>query len=387
MAPTGASARAAWLTRVPAALIVALGLYVAVRLPVELLTIGSVGMLPAGPGATGMPPLEAPRVLHAFLRWDSGWYVRIIRDGYAYADCTAPGVPCPQASIAFLPVYPYSVRAVMKLGASLPLASFLVTHLALILAIWGVLELSKQLGAVEGASKRAAVAMLAFPSGIFLSAGYAEVIFLALALWGLVFLERGRFMLAAVLFAIGALTRSQGMLLVAAVAGGTLLKRDWRAFLAVSGVSGALIGAYLAWQHVTYGDALAFMHARRGWGFLGQPPLDLLREYWARTVSGQLHLEGWLDFASIPFLAVMSVAAWRRLGPTYGAYCALLLLVPMASGQAWALSRIALCAFPAFLVLGLWAKQRLVAIGLMAFGLVWLAMAGLRLANGMFVGT
>ena len=376
-----------WSQRVPAALLVAIAVYLSVRLPLELLTIGAVGTLPAGPGATGMPPLEGPQALHAFLRWDSGWYVRIIRDGYSYADCRAPATPCPQASIAFLPGYPFLVRGVMGFGLSLPLASFFVTHLALILAIWGLLVLAKQLGADEGGSKRAAVAMLAFPSGIFLSAGYAEVVFLALGVWGLVFVERGRFLLAALLLAVGALTRSQGMLLVAAVAGGSLLKRDWRTFLAVSGASGAAVGVYLAWQHVTYGDALAFLHARRGWGFLGQPAVDLLKEYWGRTVSGALHLEGWLDFASIPWLAVTAVLAWRRLGAIYGLYCASILLVPMASGQAWALSRIALCAFPAFLLLGAWSKNRWVALGLLVSGLGWLAMAGVRLGNGLFVGT
>jgi hypothetical protein len=372
---------------VPAALVIALGVYACVRLPIELLTVGSVGMIPAGPGLIGMPPMEGPRPLEAFLRWDSGWYVRIIRDGYAYADCKAPGVPCPQASIAFLPGYPMAVRGVMKFGLGLPLASFLVTHLALVLALWALIELSKHKGLDEHASKRAAVAMLAFPSGIFLSAGYAEVVFLALAFWGLLFLERGQFVQAAVLLALGALTRSQGMLLVAAVAGGLLLKRDWRAFFAVSAATGLLVGAYLYWQHTTWGDALAFMHARRGWGFLGQPPLDLLREYWNRTVSGQLHLEGWLDFASIPFLAVMAIVAWRKLGPMYGAYCAALLAVPMASGQVWALSRIALCAFPAFLLLGSWSKNRYVALGLLVCGIGWLSMAGVRLANGLFVGT
>lgn len=379
--------RSAWWRRLPPGLLLALSLYLCVRLPLEILTITAVGTMPAGPGATGMPPLEAPQALHAFLRWDSGWYVRIIRDGYSYADCRAPGTPCAQASIAFMPVYPYSVRALMALGLSLPLASFLLTHLALILAIWGVLALSGELGADQQVSTRAAVAMLAFPSGIFLSAGYAEVLFLAMALWGLVFLERRRFLLAAVLLAAGAVTRSQGMLLVAAVAGGSLLKRDWRSFLSVSALSGLVIGAYVGWQQTTYGDALAFMHARRGWGFLGQPPLDLLKEYWGRTVNGALAMEGWLDFASIPFLAVTAIFAWRRLGAIYGLYVASILLVPMASGQAWALSRIALCAFPAFLLLGMWSKNRWVALALLSVGLSWLAMAGVRLANGLFVGT
>lgn len=377
----------AWLKRVPPALLLALSLYVTVRVPIELLTVGAAGTLPMGPGAGGMPGLEGPKALHAFLRWDSGWYVRIIRDGYSYADCTRPDTPCPQASIAFMPGYPMSVRAVMKLGLSLPLASFLVTHVALVLAIWGLLALARQLGADASTATRAGVAMLAFPSGIFLSAGYAEVLFLALAFWGVLFLERKQALLGAALLALGAVTRSHGLMLLAAAAAASLWRRDWRAFFAVCGLGGAVVGSYLAWQHVTFGDALAFMHARRGWGFYGQPASELIRDYWYRTSNGLLALEGWLDFASVPFLAAVTFFAWRRFGPLYGLYAGLVLAVPMASGQVWALSRIALCTFPAFLLLGEWSRHRKVGLVLLVAGIAWLAMAGLRLANGLFVGT
>jgi hypothetical protein len=374
--------------KVPPELRWALALYAAVRLPLELLAAASEGFVPKGPGALGMPPLDGPWWLKVWLRWDSGWYVRIIRDGYSYADCTAPGVPCPQASIAFLPGYPLAVRALTSLGAPLSVASFVVTHVALVLALWGLLLLGQQLLGERSASSRAAVAMLAFPSAIFLSVGYAEVVFLALGIWGLVFLERGRVLPAAVLLTLGALTRSQGMLLLGAVGLVALARREWRVVLAVGGFGAAGIGAYLAWQHVTFHDALAFLHARRGWGFVeGRAAADIIREHWERTKAGALHLEGWLDFAAIPWLAVVAVAAWRKLGARYGLFAALVLLVPLAQGQVWALSRIALCVFPGFLLLGAWTRSRVVALGLLAGGLGFVALGGLRFVNGLFTGT
>jgi hypothetical protein len=376
-----------WWARVPRGVWVALALYACLRVPIELMVASSVGTVPLGPGAYGMPPLEAPAVLHPFLRWDSGWYVRIIRDGYSYADCTAPGVPCPQASIAFLPGYPMSVRGAMAFGLSLPLASFLVTHLALLLALWGMLELGKVKLGDDEHGLRAAAAMVVYPASLFLSVGYAEVLFLAMAAWAMVFYEKGQFVGTALLLALGALTRSQGMLLVAAVGGAALLARQWKAVALIGVASGTAVGSYVAWQQQRFGDPLAFLHARRGWGFLGQPALDVLKEYWQRTVSGSLALEGWLDFACIPFLAVVAVLAWRQLGPAYGAFCALVLAAPLTSGQAWAFSRITVCAFPIFLVAARWTANRWVALALSALGLGWLGMSAVRFSNGLFIGT
>lgn len=374
--------------KVPAQLRWALVLYAAVRLPLELLSAASDGFVPRGPGALGMPPLDGPQWLKVWLRWDSGWYVRIIRDGYAYADCTAPALPCPQASIAFLPGYPLAVRALTGFGLPLSVASFVVTHVALVAALWGLLVLGQRLLGERASASRAAVAMLAFPSAIFLSVGYAEVVFLALGVWGLLCLERRQVWAAAVLLTLGALTRSQGMLLLGAVGLVALAQRDWRVVLTVGGVGALGLGSYLAWQHVTFGDALAFMHARRGWGFVeGRPPMDIIREHWERTKVGALHLEGWLDFAAIPWLAVVAVAAWRRLGARYGLFAALVLVVPLVQGQVWALSRIALCVFPGFLLLGAWTGRRVVALGLLAAGLGFVALGGLRFVNGLFTGT
>ncbi|MFT3709463.1 MAG: mannosyltransferase family protein [Archangium sp.] len=374
------------MSRVPRLLLLAFALYGTLRLPIEAMTVGALGTVERGPGLLGMPPLEGPAVLQPFLRWDSGWYVRIIRDGYSYADCRSPDVPCAQASIAFLPVYPMAVRALTTIGFTLPLGSFIITHLGLLAAIWGLLQLGSMKFGDEDSGIRAAAAMLVYPASIFLSAGYAEVVFLGLGIWALVFFERGDDFSCAALLAIGAITRSQGMLLVGAVGLAALLSRRWKTAVIVGVASGLVIGAYVFWQYRTYGDALAFMHARRGWGFTA-PPLPTFLEYWERTKRGNLAMEGWLDFFCIPLVAVTAVLAWKQLGPVYSIYCALIVIVPMSSGQAWAFSRISLCAFPVFLLTAKWTKNRWAQFAVLAIGLGWLGMSGVRLANGLFIGT
>lgn len=378
--------RAAW-GRLPEGLRVALLLYLAVRLPVELVAVLSNGVLPRGPGAIGMPPLDGPEWLRLFLRWDSGWYVRIIRDGYTYADCLRPDVPCPQASIAFFPGFPVVVKALTGLGLSLTVSSFAVVHVSLVMSLWGMLELAKLKLGDEQAAWRSAVAMLAFPTAGFLSVGYAEGPFMALALWAMVWLERRRAWPAAVLFALAAVTRSQGVVLVGAVGLLLLVRRRWREAIVIGGATGLMLGGYLLAQHLVFGDALAFLHARRGWGFTGQPASEHVQKYWRRTISGELMLEGWMDFAAIAWLAASAAWAWRRLGAEYGLFVAAILVVPLWSGQVWALSRIALCAFPGFLWLGAASGRRPVALGLLATGLALVVISMLRFTAGQFAGS
>lgn len=378
--------RTAW-DRLPEGLRVALVLYVAVRLPIELVAVVSHGVLPRGPGALGMPPLDGPDWLQLWLRWDSGWYVRIVRDGYSYTNCLAPGVACPQASIAFFPGFPLLVRAVTWVGLSLPTASFVVVHVALVLSVWGTLDLAKSKLGDDEAAWRSAVALLVFPTAGFLSAGYAEGPFMAMGVWAMVWLERRRTLPAAVLFALAAVTRSQGVLLVGAVGLLLLVRRRWKEALVIGAGSGLTLGGYLLAQHLAFGDALAFLHARRGWGFTGQPASEHVLRYWNRTLSGELMLEGWMDFAAIGWLALSAVWAWRRLGPEYGVFVASVLLVPLASGQVWALSRIALCAFPGFLWLGNLSARRQVALALLVTGLSLVLLSVLRFTAGQFAGS
>ncbi len=371
-------------TRLPSGLRVATLLYLGIRLPVEVIAAGTLGMLPLGPGATGVPFTEGPSWLKVFLRWDSGWYVSIIQKGYTWADCTVPQVRCAQASISFLPGYPSLVRAGMWTGLSLPTVSFILTHGALLLGIWGVSEFVRLKRGDEPEAQRAAISMLVFPSAFFLSAGYAESLFMAAGTWGLVWLYQGRLLPAACALAFGALTRSQGMLLLGAVCVVLLARREWKVLALIGGVGSLAVGGFLLWQHQSFGDALAFVHARRGWGVFDLSPAESVLRYWRRTVSGELGWVGWLDFASIGALLMSGLLAWRRLGPIEGLFCLLVLAAPLSSGQVWGMTRIVLCAFPMFLLLGQLTVRPTVARLLFSSGFAWLMVSAVRFVNGHF---
>lgn len=379
------------MKRLPEGLKAALWAWALVRLPLELVLMGVSNSIPPGPGKAGMPPLGGPWWFEAFLRWDSGWYVRIIRDGFSYSPCVNPGDVCQQASIAFMPGFPYAAKALVWVGLPIPYATFAVTHLGLVLGLWGLWELARpRLG--ERGTDFTLLAALVFPSSIFFSAAYAEPLFLATGTWTLVFLERERPWLAGLCLAAGAVTRSQGLVLIAAVVLGLLWARRFKAAVITGALAGAALAAFLVAQQAAYGDALAFMHARKAWGvipgFAGQSPFQQMSDYWRRTVSWELGLEGWLDWAAFVWLPVAGVLAWRRLGVTFGLFVFGTATAALQSGQVWALSRIGLSAFPAFLVVADLVKDRpRWARALFALGFALVATSGFRFVNGYFTGS
>jgi hypothetical protein len=374
----------AW-ENLPEGLRFALLAYLCFRLPLELALSLAAGEIPQGPGAAGMPMLDGPHWAMAWLRWDSGWYVRIIREGFSYSACLSPTDPCGQASIAFFPGYPMAARALTWVGFSVPMASFLVTHLALIVALWGLHRLAGKFLAPEG-QLRALAALLAYPLSIFLSAGYAESLLICFAVWAYVFFEEDRPLLAGLCIAAAVITRSHGTLVCAALVGGALLQRRWKMAITCALCGAAVLGSYLAWQGLTFGDPLAFSHARKAWGYV-RGPWAHLSEYVASAGRGERGLEGWFDLAAIPWLFAVCGFSWRRFGAAYGLFPLAILVTMAQAGQVTALGRVSLCAIPAYLLLGEWSARPRVRMLLLTSGLCLLMVSGLRFVNGWHTGT
>ncbi len=371
--------------RLPEGVRAALAIYATFRLPVEVLLMLSRGALPPGPGALGMPRLDGPALLHTWLRWDSGWYLQIAREGFSYSPCVSPGDVCRQASVAFLPGFPMLVRAFAGLGLPVSVASFAVTHLSLLLALWGLHRLASRFFDGAGA-RRAMAAMVLFPTSLFLSVGYPEVMFLAAGIWAVVFFEENRPIPTALCLCLGLLIRSQGMLLVPAVVLAALARRRWSVAL-VSGVATTLVlCGYLYWQQQSFGDPLAFVHARKAWG-MNQTWMELVTSYWHRTVAGEVGLEGWLDFATLPWLVVCSVLSWKRFGAAHGLFLAAIAATALLTGQVWALSRLGLCGFGVFLLLARWTERPALARVLAVVGLAAITIGGVRFSSGYFTGS
>ena len=263
-------------------------------------------------------------------------------------------------------------------------ADVVIANAATVLALWGLWRLARRFIPGEDGARRALVALLVFPTSIFLSAAYSESLFFALGTWALVFFERRRRLPCALCAGAVAICRANGVVLVASLCLAALLRRQWKLAGLVVAFSGITLGGFCWYQRVRFGDPLAFIHARECWGVVAPHPTDTLRAYVIGAVTGH-QLEPWLDVLTAAWLIVGCVPAFLRLGAAYGFLTLGTVLATVQSGQLWGMARIGMCAFPLYIVLALWTKRRRVALVMAATGLSLLAIEGYRFVNGYWV--
>lgn len=195
------------------------------------------------------------------VRWDAGHYGRIMMDGYpAQISDTA----------AFFPGYPLFARpfaVLFKPEVALIVASHVAAlACALLFYAWarGYTDARTALWAV--------MLWSCYPPAMFLSAGYADAVFVACVVAALWLLQRRQFWLAAVASAYATATRPTGLALAAVVVLAVIAygprspwpRRvvQWIAIGAIA-VSGLVAYELFLWHH--YGRADAFFAAQASW--------------------------------------------------------------------------------------------------------------------------
>lgn len=157
------------------------------------------------------------------LRWDGGWYYGLAQHGYAFQAGAAS-----TASMAFFPLYPLCIAALMTFGVSTALAGVLVALAALLAALYclhrlALLEFGRRETLPGGGDRGARAATLSVllvalaPMSFFFSAVYAESLLLALSVACLLCARRGQWALSALFGALAGVTRSPGLLLIVPV--------------------------------------------------------------------------------------------------------------------------------------------------------------------------
>ena len=156
-------------------------LFVASRLALLLVGLASTWLLPSGSALQGGTPMwhePAPRALEIWARWDSEWYLLIAERGYDVVSLpTQFGLRTdPTFTAGFLPLYPVLIRALTPIfggvGAGLVISNLALFAALLLLHRLVRFEVDGETG--EVAAMFSCVALLVFPSSLFLSAVYAE---------------------------------------------------------------------------------------------------------------------------------------------------------------------------------------------------------------------
>lgn len=199
--------------------------------------------------------------LDPFMRFDAGWYLSILRDGYRAVP--VGGAP---SNLAFFPLFPLLASIVRLLAGCSDAAAMLAV--ANVAALVSALLLVR-LGTLKFGERHAvyAVAVFSFfPTSFFLDAGYSELTCIAFVLGSLLALEERRFLAAALLAGAATAARSPALAMAPVVAYGVYADaRTPKAALYGAIACGGLL-AFIAYQAWAFGDPLGFVAAQRAWG-------------------------------------------------------------------------------------------------------------------------
>jgi hypothetical protein len=344
---------------------------------IALLAIGllSPSLLPSG--VTAQPgnliwhqPVQLP--LEIWARWDSEWYLLIAEEGYDVGDrLSGLGVAYePSAAAGFLPLYPILIRLLGPVFGSVA-AGILISNICLFVSLVLLdrlmrVEIGGEIGAVAGVA--ACAALLLHPSSLFLSAVYAESLFLVLSLGAFLGARLGRFPVAGICGGLATLTRPFGVLLILPLIWEWLTwrrrttdahsrrVRTWSGLWLLT--IPAAISGFLLFSGMAFGDPLALLHRQERWrGGLSGPWRAFVRWWEADPTAHGTHgstVELVIAVVCIAMLAFMV----RRLRPSYTLYSAAAVVLALGS-TLWSFSRLTLTLFPFFMLIGLsWSERR-----------------------------
>jgi Gpi18-like mannosyltransferase len=319
-------------------------------------------------------------LLAVWGRWDAVHYLNIATEGYQGTD------------MAFFPLYPLLIRIVGALAGNHLVAGLLISNASF---FFGLLFLYKLLEHEydRAVARRAIFYVSIFPTAVYFTAVYAESLFFMLTVASFYYMRARLWWIAGIVGLFAALTRVEGVLLVV-----PFLIEWWSSEQPVSRralydlAAGALIplglAIYMAYLWVLRADPLYFSHVQIHWNrHLAPPWVSLANAFWKlnHATGAQVVANQSLEIAFTLLMIAVLVAGWRSLRPSYIAYMALSILVPMSTSNLMSMPRFALVLFPMFAILARWGERPWVNNVILAFSLPLLGLFTVLFADWYWV--
>ncbi|WP_188189040.1 mannosyltransferase family protein [Nonomuraea sp. SYSU D8015] len=236
-------------------------------------------------------------------KWDAGLFIAIAQYGYD----GEPGRPADEGLPAFFPGLPAVLRVVHLVVPDWAAAGLLISLVSGAVAMVALARLAE----LEGANGWMAVlALLVFPTAVFLAAGYSESLFLAFAIPAWLAARQGRWPQAVLLAAGASCVRITGLFLAVALvveffAGKEAPRRA--GWLVVPFVP---LVAYSFYHYRRSGDWLAWKHAQEaGWGREFEWPWEAWKTTWRSAMgAGEFAVAFRMEIAGA--LVAVAVLVW-----------------------------------------------------------------------------
>jgi hypothetical protein len=327
---------------------------------VALMLVGSfaitvIGIRGGGQTAPGL--FDGQPFFDMWVRWDAGWYRQIAEEGYTYS-------PEKQSSAAFFPLYPLSIRLVMRLtGLPVFLAGIVTTWLYGFACCLTFFAWARQVRG-EAVASRSLWLLLAWPFAFYLcGAIYADAAFLLCVTCAFFFLERDHPWASVAFGVLATATRP----LAPAVVLGLLvrsLERRRAAGLSLRPIdflplaAGLGLLGYMLFLRQEFGDAFGFATTQKGWNQLSG--LASILKVEALSKFKPADLSNPLLHAALAVLCLW--LGWRlrhTLGWGYAVYVLIAVGIPFVTSRDFiGLGRYALAAFPVFVELDAWLEAK-----------------------------
>lgn len=328
-------------------------------------------------------------------RWDTGFFVSIVEEGYVYDANPFPSVP-------FFPLLP------LLMGAALPLAQgdavvagILVTNVALLLATMVFYRLV-MLRWDTAVADRAVWYLLIFPASFFGSAIYSESLFLLTALAALYSARRGNWWLAGLCGLAAALSRLVGIIVAPMLLAEWVMQRatrtgverpSWTKLLTTGLVPMGTL-AYMAYLGQRFNDPLAFVTGSKAWERTPQAPgititrlLETPAEgWWSALLAGRLNLNDWFDLGMVLLFLLFGFILLYQHQWSEGIFVWSGVLIAFSSGLLMSQRRYMWVLFPVYVLLARWGHHAWVDRLVTTLSLILLALFTTLFANGYWVG-
>jgi hypothetical protein len=294
--------------------------------------------------------------LDIFTRWDSKWYLSIIKTGYQ----SSADLRTAYSNLAFFPLYPYLVKSIGWLGVSLPDSLYIFIGLVLsnlfFLASAALLYrlAVSALGLDEDAARRALTLLIVFPVSFFFSAFYPESLFLFLTLLGFTLALEEKWAWTGLCAALVILTKPTGIIPVFAL-GWLYMEKKGRKLQNIRPsilwflLAPAALLLHFYELYLVSGHPLAFLDAMTAWG--GIQPSVYLNPF--QNLQGPALDVFKIDLVlTLIFLIGSIYLLWKWPLKAYGIFALLMILLALSTGLLVSISRYLLVSFPIFILLG-----------------------------------
>lgn len=295
-------------------------------------------------------PLARATVRHGLLSWDGAFYADLAQHGYA---------ALPRPALRFFPLTPLLGRFVGWTGIGPRTGVVLVANLAALGAGTLLVVLLRREALPEATVHRAVWLLALAPSAFVLVFGYAEAVFLLLAIAVFLCARTRRWWIAVPLGLLAGLCRPSGFVVaiplaveaLRALRDTTAGEKVARAVAVVAPFVGAAL--YLGWVDDRFGDALLPFRVQTRANLKGSftdpvsSTTDAVRGMFHGHIGTGLHVP-WM----IVVIALI-VVAFRKLPLSYGCYAAVAVASAVTSANLDSFERYALAAFPVTVALAL----------------------------------